>query len=89
MRRLVQLLFNGFSQLVLVVAHPLRQDIIYYSPMIGIAFLHAEHDAVAPVITYVNGEKRISSIGNAAKVEFLQAIIDLDQPGEMDVLGEM
>lgn len=69
--RLVQLLFDAFRQLVLVVADPLRQDIINDSPMISIAFLHTEHDAVAPVITNVNGEKRIGCIGNAAEVEFL------------------
>lgn len=70
MKRLVQLLFYGLGQFVLVVANPLRQDVVNDSPMAGIAFFHAEHDAVAPVVTYVNREKRVGSIGNTTEIEF-------------------
>lgn len=80
---------DGLTELVLVVAYPLWQDVINDTPVVGIALLHTEHDAVAPVVANVYGKERIGVAGYAAEVELFKTVVDLDQLGEMDVLGEM
>jgi hypothetical protein len=85
----VQGFLDRLTQLILVVANPLWQDVIDDTPVVGIALFHSEHDAVAPVITYIYRKERIGVAGYAAEVELFKTVVDLDQLGEMDVLGEM
>ena len=80
---------DGLVQFVLIVAYPLGQDVINDLPVVGVPFFHTEHDPVATVVAYINGKEGVGSIGYAAEVEFFEAVVDLDQLGEMDVFGEV